>query len=151
MSELTVEKIIKIVHTLANTKWSETDALDMFTNAVNFDRITEKQYRDVITQNQRVQIGSCGSANSNHVDRNLENEGTRNYGSWEIMEIMVKYGDLPGTFMALKHILRKPKTEFSLDVKNKAGLTRTNDIKKAITYLQREVDIAEGRYKPTIK
>lgn len=68
--------------------------------------------------------------------------GAENYGNWEVMEIMEKYGDKPGTFMALKHICRKPKNE---DVSLSQDAVRLKDIKKAITYLQREVDLAEGK------
>jgi cytochrome c2 len=68
---------------------------------------------------------------------------------------MEKYGDKHGVFMALKHLLRKPKVAVPGADTPRAGLSadqiRIQDIKKAINYLQREVDLAEGTYKKTIQ
>jgi hypothetical protein len=64
-------------------------------------------------------------------------DGSGHYGGWHVMEVIERYADSIGVAFALKHILRKPKADEGYG-------TRIQDLKKAITYLQREVALREA-------
>jgi hypothetical protein len=74
--------------------------------------------------------------------------GAENYGDWEVMEIMEKYGDSAGVVMVLKHLLRKPKKEnpnLSLEE------VRLKDLKKAQNYLTRDINLRAGIHQRKIQ
>lgn len=111
--------------------------------------IAEEELRRQVEEYQKENPGlSVGLTNSkdlvylenNHINPILTNTGSSNYGNWEIMEIIEKYGKTLGQKLALKHLLRKPKTNLHEDA-------YIDDLKKAVTYIQRDIDELEGRYK----
>jgi len=77
--------------------------------------------------------------------------GAENYGNWEIMEIMEKYGETAGQMQVIKHLLRKPRADRFVGASDAEKVARIQDLKKALNYLSREVDILEGRYVSVIK
>ncbi len=71
------------------------------------------------------------------IDKHAEGDGSAHYGSWDVMEIIERHADSLGVGFALKHILRKPKSTEGYG-------TRVQDLRKAVTYLTREIELREA-------